>query len=163
MIVALVIVASVAAILLAINLAKPTLNQISVANAKLDDAGYLNGTKLFLISAKTMYGTHDGQACFIIDATVRNDYSAQEPPPMNNFGGNSTGTAYFGLTGKLYDETGQIASSDVTSPGSAPLGVPEIGLDSGQTYKMEIDLATSSHDVDNYSISLIDIAGYPIP
>jgi hypothetical protein len=106
---------------------------------------------------------HNGQACFIINATVRNDYTAQQPPPMDNFPGNSSGTAYFGLTAKLYDKTGLIASSDVTSPGSAPLGVTEIGLDSGQTYTVEIDMATSSRNVDNYSINILDIAGYPIP
>ncbi len=112
-----------------------------------------------------MYGTHNGQACFIIYATVRNDYTAQQPPPMDNFGSNSSGTVYFGLTAKLYGQNGLIATRDVTSPGSEPLGVPEIGLDSGQTYTYQIDMATSNAqaNVDNYSIILIDIAGYPIP
>jgi hypothetical protein len=44
-----------------------------------------------------------------------------------------------------------------------PLGVSEIGLDSGQIYKVEIDMATSNFNVNNYSIELVDIAGYPIP
>ena len=57
----------------------------------------------------------------------------------------------------------QVFANDVTSPGSVPLGVSEIGLDSGQIYKVEIDMATSNFNVNNYSIELVDIAGYPIP
>ena len=134
-----------------------------MTNVQLDNVGYLNASRLFLVSANASYGIHNGQACFIINATVRNDYTAQLPPPMDNFPGNSSGIAYFGLTAKLYGKEGLIASSDLTSPGSVPLGVPEIGLDSGQTYTVEIDMATSSRNVENYSINLIDIAGYPIP
>jgi hypothetical protein len=161
-IIALVMVASVVAVVLAINLTKPPLNGIPGLPSSyvlLNQSGYLNGTKLFLVSAKYTYGTHNGQACFIIYATVRNDYTA------DNFGGNSSGTAYFGLTAKLYGQTGLIAARDVTSPGSAPLGVPEIGLDSGQTYSYQIDMATSNAraNVDNYNIYLVAIAGYPIP
>ena len=45
--------------------------------AKLNDAGYLDSSKLFLISAYSYYGKYNGQECFIIEATVRNDYTAQ--------------------------------------------------------------------------------------
>jgi hypothetical protein len=164
--IALVVLASVAVVLLAINLTKPPLNgipELPSSYVLLNDPGYLNGTKLFLVSAKTTYGTHNGQACFIIYATVRNDYTTQQPPPMDNFEGNSSRTAYFGFTAKLYGQTGLIAARDVTSPESPPLGVPEIGLDSGQTYTYQIDMATSNRNVDNYSIDLVAIAGYPIP
>jgi hypothetical protein len=162
-IIGLVVIASLAAALLTINLVKLTSNAVPAANARLDNTGYLDGSRLFLVSAEATYGMHNGQACFIINATVRNNYTAQQPPPLDNFQGNISGTAYFGLTAKLYNKTGQIESSDVTSPGSVPLGVPEIGLDSGQTYTVEIDIAISSHNVENYSIDLVDLAGYPIP
>jgi hypothetical protein len=167
--IALVVLASVAVVLLAINLTKPPSRGNPElppsAYVLLNDGGYLNGTKLVLVSAKYTDGTHNGQACFIICATVRNDYTAQQQPPMDNFGGNSSGTAYFGLTAKLYGQTGLIAARDVTSPESPPLGVPEIGLDSGQTYSYQIDMATSNAraNVDNYNIYLVAIAGYPIP
>ena len=117
-----VVMASLAATLLTINLAKLTSNAVPSANARLDNTGYLDGSRLFLVSAKATYGMHNGQACFIINATVRNDYTEQQPPPMDNFPSNSSGIAYFGLTAKLFDKTGPIASSDVTSLGSAPLG-----------------------------------------
>ena len=169
-IIALVAAASVVAIVLALNLTKPASNTNPnlppSAYVLLDGPpGYFNGTKLFLVSAKYTYGTHDGQACFIINATVRNDYTAQQPPPMDNCPGNSSGTVYFGLTAKLYGQTGLIAAKDVTNPGSAPLGVPQIGLDSGQTYTYQIDMAISNAQacVDNYAIDLVSIAGYPIP
>jgi hypothetical protein len=82
---------------------------------------------------------------------------------MDNYGGISTGTAFFGLTADLYDENGLITSSDVTSPRSPSLGVPQIGLDSGETFNVEIDISTSSQNVENYSINLVMLAGYPIP
>jgi len=54
-IIALVMVASVVAVLLAINLTKPSLNGIPGLPSSyvlLNGGGYLNGTKLFLVSAK---------------------------------------------------------------------------------------------------------------
>jgi len=131
--------------------------------AKLNDAGYLDSSKLFLISAYSYYGKYNGQECFIVEATVRNDYTATQPPPMDNFAGNSSGTAYFGLTAKLYVNNTPIQTEDVTSPGSSPLGVTQIGLGSGDTYVVEIDMATSNRNVDNYTINLVGLAGYPIP
>ena len=133
------------------------------SNAKLNNAGYLSGSKLYLISANASYETINGKACLVIDATVRNDYTSQEPPPMDNSGINSTGMAYFGLTSILYEGHMTVSSEDVTSTGSAPLGVPQNSLDSRQTAVIQIDMATSDHNVDSYSIYLIAIAGYPIP
>ncbi|MGE5575517.1 MAG: ArsR/SmtB family transcription factor, partial [Ignavibacteria bacterium] len=81
-------------------------NQIEILNNRinhsnnglvLNNAGYLSGSKLNLVSANASYQTINGQACLVIDATVRNDYTSQDPPPMDNSGINSTGTAYFGL------------------------------------------------------------------
>jgi DNA-binding HxlR family transcriptional regulator len=142
-------------------------NQIShssgTSNATLNNPGYLAGSKLFLIEANASYHTVNGKACLVINATVRNDYTSQDPPPMDNSGLNSTGMAYFGLTAMLYVGSKVISSQDVTSPGSAPLGVPQIGLASGQTAVIQIDMATSSHNVNSYSIELVMVAGYPIP
>jgi DNA-binding HxlR family transcriptional regulator len=138
-------------------------NMNTSSNPKLNNAGYLSGSKLYLISANSSYQTINGKACLVIDAIIRNDYTAQEPPPMDNSGINSTGMAYFGLTAILYEGNKIVSSEDVTSTGSSPLGVPQIGLDSGQTSVIPIDMETSSHNVDGYSIFLIAIAGYPIP
>jgi hypothetical protein len=71
-------------VLLTANLVRTMPNEPPVFNAKLNDVGYLAGSKLFLLSANATYGTHNGQECFIIDATVRNDYTAQQPPPLDN-------------------------------------------------------------------------------
>ena len=67
------------------------------------------------------------------------------------------------MTAKLYVKNTPIQSEDVTRPGSAPLGVTQIGLGSGDTYVVEIDMATSNHNVDSYTINLVGLAGYPIP
>ena len=136
-------------------------NTVPAADAKLDNPGYLAGSRLFLVSANTSYGIHNGQECFIINATIRNDYTAQQPPPMDNWSSPSDVTAWFGLTATLYDRNGQVNASNV-DPG-VPLGVPEVGLDGGETATFVINMGTSSRIVSNYSIILVDIAGYPIP
>ena len=134
---------------------------IGSSNATLNNPGYLGGSKLFLISANASYKSVSGKACLVINATVRNDYTAQNPPPMDNYPGNSSGMAYFGLTATLYVKNTQLQSEDINS--GAPLGVSQIGLSSGDTYVYEIDMATSSHNVNSFSIDLVMVAGYPIP
>src|SRR5271169_188488 len=119
-------------------------NMNTSSNPKLNNAGYLSGSKLYLISANSSYQTINGKACLVIEATVRNDYTAQEPPPMDNSGINSTGMVYFGLTAIFYEGNKIVSSEDVTSTGSSPLGVPQIGLGSGQTSVIPIDMETSS-------------------
>ncbi len=138
-------------------------NVNAASNPKLNNAGYLSGSKLYLISANSSYQTINGKPCLVIEATIRNDYTAQEPPPMDNSGINSTGMAYFGLTAILYEGNKIVSSEDVTSTGSSPLGVSQIGLGSDQTSVIPIDMETSDHNVDSYSIFLVAIAGYPIP
>ena len=138
-------------------------NAVNPSSPELNNAGYLSGSKLNLISANASYQTINGQACVVINATIRNDYTSQEPPPMDNSGINSTGTAYFGLSAILYEGQKTISSEDVTSTGSSPLGVPQNNLESGQTAVIQIDLATSDHNIDGYSIYLLTVAGYPIP
>jgi len=149
--------------LVVINLAQKPSHEVLTSNAKLNNAGYLAGSKLFLVSANAAYGVHGGQACFIITATIRNDYTAQQPPPMDNSTINSSGTAYIGLTATLYSNNAQISANDITSPGSAPLGVPQIALASGQTTTIEIDMATSNRNISSYTIDLIAVEGYSIP
>ena len=82
---------------------------------------------------------------------------------MDNSTVNSSGTAYFGLTATLYCNNAQISANDITSPGSVPLGVPQIALASGQTTTVEIDMATSDRNISSYIIDPIAVEGYPIP
>jgi len=132
-------------------------------NSRLNNVGYLDATKLFVVSANSSYGTHNGQACFIINVTVRNDYTAQQPPPMDHWLGNSTGEVFFGLTATLYDKNGQVQVKAKNIDQLVPQGVPELGLNSGETASFEINMATSSRSINGYSVDLVEIAGYPIP
>jgi hypothetical protein len=154
---------TILSIFVVINLAQKPSQEVLKSNAKLNNAGYLGGSKLFLVSANAAYGVHGGQACFIITATMRNDYTEQQPPPMDNSTVNSSGTAYFGLTATLYCNNAQISANDITCPGSVPLGVPQIALASGQTTTVEIDMATSDRNISSYIIDPIAVEGYPIP
>ncbi len=147
-------------------------NQITILQSRLNNprtelalnnAGYLSGSKLYLVSANASYQTVNGKECLLIDATVRNDYTSQDPPPIDNSGINSTGTAYFGITAILYDDHVTVSSEDVTSTGSSPLGVPQNSLGSGQTAVIQIIMATPDQNVNSFSIYLLTVAGYPIP
>jgi hypothetical protein len=135
---------TILSIFVVINLAQKPSQEVLKSNAKLNNAGYLGGSKLFLVSANAAYGVHGGQACFIITATMRNDYTEQQPPPMDNSTVNSSGTAYFGLTATLYCNNAQISANDITTT-------------------VEIDMATSDRNISSYAIDPIAVEGYPIP
>ena len=64
-------------------------------SAQLNNVGYLGESKLFLVSANVSYGvysasapwsggTFDDQDCFVITATIRNDYTVEELQALDN-------------------------------------------------------------------------------
>ena len=120
-----------------VKLVEPVENLTS--NANLASSGYLklpslptqdNGnSRLFLVSATSRYGVFDGQDCFIINATLRNDYSAQLLPPNSLDGYNDSGNAYFIIMAKLYSQNVQINATEITEPYTMPVpGSPQHGL-----------------------------------
>jgi hypothetical protein len=98
----------------------------SPPTANLGNTGYLKlpslpsqdgeNSRIFLVSATSTYGVHDGQNSLIINATLRNDYSAQQlPPDASSYP--EPGTAYFILHTTLFDTKGtQINASEITDP-----------------------------------------------
>jgi hypothetical protein len=156
----LLFVAFTIVVLLEVNYGWLHSQEYSAADARLLEPGYLNDSRLYLISATARYGTVSGQNCFIINATVRSDYTEESPPPGGI--GNST-SAFFGITATLYHSNKAVEASDVTGPGLVPLGVPQHVLAINETGWFEIDMATNSRNVDSYSITLLGIASGPIP
>lgn len=152
----------------------PTPSSSLNTSANLENSGYLklpslpsqdNGdSRLFLISATAKYGVYSGQDCFIINATLRNDYSPQQPPP-NGFNGNhESGTVYFIIMAKLYAQNQQISAAEITEPYVMPVpGSPQHSLGADETGWFELYLTTSSKNVESYKIDLVAIGGIPIP
>jgi hypothetical protein len=137
-----------------------------------------NVSKIFLVSATAGYGsasetynTIDGQvvqkgsSLFIINVTLRNDYTLDDPPPPKGIPiSPADGTAYVYLTAQLNNEEGIIKAIDVTVPDfSIPLtpGAALI-LASGQTASVNIYLAVNETNIIDYDIKAIFI-GDSIP
>ncbi|MCL2173224.1 MAG: hypothetical protein FWB84_06260 [Candidatus Bathyarchaeota archaeon] len=151
------------------------------SNVQLNNTGYLGESKLFLISANTSYGvystntswtgdTFDNQNCFVITATIRNDYTLEELQTANTYLENThTGKVYFAVKATLYEGTSQISANDITNAitgsMSPPLGVPQWNLYCNETNTVEIYMATNNRNIDNYTIKLVtlDLSGLPIP
>ncbi len=145
-------------------------------NVKPANAHYLDGSKIYLVSATPRYGhhpgvsgvttttplVHEGDPCFIINVTVRNDYTAEEPPPTG--GAWETGRAVFIVTAKIYDRNGQqIEAKDVTNPYMMPIHVPQYELQYGETESFDIYLATSRRDIGSFDIVMLALGTVPIP
>ncbi len=78
----------------AVAVALSKLPETPATNVKPFSAGYVQG-KIYVVSANPRYGYHPGasgvtsnrelvkkgEPCFIINVTVRNDYSEEQPPP----------------------------------------------------------------------------------
>jgi hypothetical protein len=138
-------------------------------NARLSNPGYLkidNGkfvedTKLYLISAMGFYGVHDGQECFIINASVRNDYKIQNETDIT-FSSNN-GTAVFAVKATLSNMWGKVYASDLTDVRAVPLERPQYSLNSGQTASVIICMSTWNRNIDSYSIDLVYLSGLLAP
>lgn len=123
---------------------------------------YIGNSSIYLLSANSSYGTCDGTPCFIVNVTVRNDYTSQQPPP-NNFTESSSGEAWFILIAKLYDKNGaQINAQEFIPPQEHP-NYNQVGLNSGETTSLNIYMDTTNHDVDHYSLVFGYLGSIPAP
>jgi hypothetical protein len=141
-----------------------------------------NESRIFLVSATPNYGTypypdaeglpgklniHMGDPCLILNVTIRNDYSAQNPLPYGGFGDWSVeGTAFVALTAKLYDSEGKvIKATNVTPqyPSGSQFDAPEMRLESVTTYSFKMYLVITSRNVNQFSVELLCLGSVPAP
>jgi hypothetical protein len=152
-------------VILAVTLLVMTLLQSaeqSSTNVRPLTPGYIDNSKIFLLSSNSSYGYYYGSPCFMIGVTVRNDYTAQQPVPDNAFANNS-GLAWFILTAKLYDKNGiMIDSQSLLPPDSFP-NYNQVSLVSGETLSLNIYMATARRDVDHYDLGFGYLGAIPAP
>jgi hypothetical protein len=142
-----------------------------------------NETRIFLDSAIPSYGKypfhnatgypgkpdiHAGDTCFIVNVTVRNDYSSQNPLPSGGFGDiGSNGTAFVALTAKLNDGNGNVISATNVTPQypniPPELNAPEMSLESNETYSFNMYLVTKNQNIDHFSIEVLYLGSVPAP
>ena len=136
---------------------------------------YLDDSKIFVVSANASYGNYpyptvtsmpnqspsiiarQGQACVIINVTLRNDYSPQNPAPYAELTNSSV--VYVGLTAHLYNGETQVKAKDITNAFPiASFGTNEAtaSLAYGESEAVSIFLATSNKDITSFKL----VAGY---
>ncbi len=137
-----------------------------------------NASKIFLVDAvaeyalsSQTYNTTDGQviqkgsSLFIITATLRNDYTIDDPPPPNGIAiSPADGTAYVYLTAQVKNEEGIIKAKDITVPDFSIPSTPgaALVLASGQTASVNIYLSVNEDNISDYGIEAVFI-GDSIP
>jgi hypothetical protein len=133
-----------------------------------------NETMIFLVSADNpRYGlykwndsewnggkgeVHEGDPCFIVDVTVRNDYT---DPIITDDPLNGTFYEYVSLTTYLYDEQGRVDAVDVTYPINRIWGGHWFSIEPGETHSLELHLATESKAIERYEIYVNYVEPFP--
>jgi hypothetical protein len=138
-----------------------------------------NESSIFLVSATPSLGPYPGPSvkqmgntpgikkgdpCFIINVTVRNDYSSGNPPPFQNIYNVTDPDAYIFLTAQIFNSQGQVNATDVTPP-YPPVPYPGAytSLASGENTSVTIYLATSHRDITSFKIILEYVGVLPPP
>jgi hypothetical protein len=154
-----------------------------VANVKPVTPQYLpyeNGSsKIFLISVSPTYGYYPGPSVpqmgsapgiqkgdpsFIVNVTIRNDYSAENPLPDQNIFNMSNPDANVYMTAQIFNAQGQVKATDVTPPyPTVPLAGARTSLASGENATVTIYLSTSQRDIDHFQIILEYVGSVPAP
>jgi hypothetical protein len=151
---------------------------------------YIGNSSIYLILATSFYGPYpfasavgpqpeaspvikEGNPCFIINVTIRNDYTLENLPP------NQVGTEYYAngtttnepsasvyvfLTARIYNKQGNvIQATDVTPPYGFNNGGAYASLQSGENATLSMYLATSQKDIDHFNIVLRYVGNIPLP
>ena len=120
-------------------------------------------TLIFLVSADNpRYGVynwtdwewrsvevHKGDPCFIVNITVRNDYT---DPILIDSPLNGTYYEYVWLTAYIYNQQGRVNATDVTYPINTRYGGHVFRVKPGETHTIEMYLATDKQDIERYEI-----------
>ncbi len=136
-----------------------------------------NESRIFVVSANLSLGEYPydsrndiwgttpvvtkGEPCFIINATLRNDYSTQSPPP--NVNPANASLAYVCLTAEIYNDQNQLDSTDLLRVGLPPNAGAVTALYGGENDTITIYLASNSANVTSFQLVPVFISGIPVP
>jgi hypothetical protein len=158
----------------------PTLTSAPIASNATSPSGYYlpyegNNSKIFVVSANASYGSYPyptvtlfngtvvkrGEPCFIINVTIRNNYSTQYPPPYSQ--SNNPTLAYVFLTAQIFNGKNQINTMDITPPLNMYNGGAYAPLSSGENATLTMYLSTNNRDITSFQIVARFILGLPPP
>ncbi len=137
---------------------------------------YLGDSKIFVVSANASYGSYPGptvtplpfsnssfgtathgEPCVIINVTLRNDYSSQNPAPNPRFDGDNSTVVFVALSAKLFSGESQINATDITNAlpiASAGTNHAFTSLNYGESTSVSIYLATSNKNITSFELVL---------
>jgi hypothetical protein len=139
--------------------------------------GNFSETQIFLLAASPRYGycketvkqnyfgfpdINKGDPVFIINVTLRNDYTEDNPPP-GGFGYNNASIII--MKTQLYGKNGTIDASDVTPPypGGLHTSAQSYSIKRGETISFDIYMLTDNREIDSYELSIYYIYSWPMP
>jgi hypothetical protein len=148
------------------------------SNATSQTGYYLSNSRIFVVSSNSNYGYYpfatvtnpngDGEIlaeneepCFIIDVTIRSDYSSRYPPPNPN--SDDPGLVFVYLTAQIFSGGNQINATDITPEVGFVNGGAYAPLSSGGSATLTIYLATNNTDITSYQIASRFISGIAVP
>jgi len=103
-----------------------------------------------------------GEPCVIINVTVPNDYSAQNPNPQFPNSPNPAWAWVF-LTAKIFSGNHEINATDLTQVGQPPDSWSYASLNGAETATVSIYLATTSKsEITSFQIVPVWIGGIPL-
>jgi hypothetical protein len=135
-----------------------------------------NESKIFLESAKASYSfwslddthidwftngpiIHKGDPVFIINATLRNDYTQNDQYKVD-----SSNRSFVVLNVKLYDKDGSVIDALQAYPRvDTRLNGHIFRFDSGKTASIGIFMATNNRSIDHYEILVASVSSMPPP
>jgi hypothetical protein len=153
----------------------------SATNLKPPTSGYIDGTKIYFVSADYSYGVypedlvqqytnitviHQGDPCLYLNLTLRNDYTDNDTFPirwgdthwMNN------GYAYMMLDVSFYDSSG--AELNTTNITHAHFPFPNrdaFGIETGGTDTLNWVFSIPNLKIDHFTLSLNYLGPLPVP
>ncbi len=135
-------------------------NEKSTARIEPQAPSYIDSSKIFLLSANSSYSYNGLTRCFVVHLSVRNDYTLQNPVD------NETGTqgyTWFILYTKLYDKNGNQISAQPFIPSGQHPNYNQQSLSVGETASLDVLMATTSHDIDHYTLTFGWLGSFPAP
>ena len=153
------------------------------ANLKPPASGYLNNTKIYFASANYSYGfypedvvqqftnitvMHQGDPCFILNLTLRNDYTDNDTiPTIPSTAGPvevNRGVVWLIVRVQLFDANGaEINATDVTHALVPFYNRDQFPLVNGKTETIDIILSTLNRDIDHFVVSISSLLPIAIP
>jgi hypothetical protein len=140
------------------------ISRIFVVSTNISSGSYPNPTRNAASEPGGPPVVEKGEPCVVINVTVRNDYSAQYPPPAQFPNSPTPAFAWVFLTAKILHGNSEINATDLTQVGLFPNSWSFASLNSGKTATISIYLATTSRqEITGFQIVPVYIGGFPPP